>query len=232
MKIGMQEYRITTFADLIQALKENPEWLRKLRRTILTQELLPLPSKFGEFRRSVKKKFDAVEKQMLDVKDKIDALEKRMQEVEMRVEEIKKKLDMEVGVLKGMWLEMKVRGNIFSFFSEHLLDAKVIDQEEINKALSLAMDKGRISKEEREDVLRLDLIVEGTLLNTGEPVLVAVEVSYTIDKPDVQRAVRRAEILKKAVDRKVLPAVVGCRIAEGTEKLITKKGCLQVLVSE
>ncbi len=207
----MKEYKISTFADLMQALRENPKWLRQLRRMILTQELLRLPSEFGRFRRRVEERFDAIEKQ---------------------VQEVKRKLDKDVGVLKGICLEMKVKENVLSFFSEHLLDARVIDQEKINKALSLAMENGIISKEERVDVLRLDLIIEGTVLNTEEPVLVAVEVSYTIDKPDVQRAVRRAEILKKVMGRKVLPAVVGCRISEGTEKLITKTGCLRVLASE
>jgi len=33
----MQEYRIATFADLMQALRENPEWLEELRRMVLTQ---------------------------------------------------------------------------------------------------------------------------------------------------------------------------------------------------
>ncbi len=60
----------------------------------------------------------------------------------------------------------------------------------------------------------------------------AVEVSYTIAKPDVQRAVRRAEILKRAMDKKVLPAVVGYRISKNARKLIAKTGCLQVLASE
>lgn len=198
----------------------------------MTQELLPLPSKFGEFRRRVKEKFDAIEWQVQDVKEKMAAIEKRMQEVERKVEEIKKKLDMDVWVLKGMCLEMKVKDNIFFFFSEHLLDAKVIDQEEINKALSLAMEKGIISKEEREDVLRLDLIVEGTLLSTEEPVFVAVEVSYTTAEPDVQRTVRRAEILKKATGIKVLPAVVGYRISKKAKKLLTKTECLSILVSD
>jgi hypothetical protein len=175
------------------------------------QELLGLPSKFGEFRRRVEERFDAIEK---------------------GVQEVRKKLDKAVGFLKGICLEMKVKENVFSFFSEHLLSARVIDQEEVKEALSLAVEKGIISKEERVDVLRLDLIVEGTLLNTEEPVLIAVEVFYTIDKPDVQRAINRAKILEKAMDKKVLPAVVGCRITEGTEKLITKTGCLQVLASE
>jgi predicted transcriptional regulator len=242
----MEEYKISNFADLIRALKDHPEWLRKLRRTILTQEFLTLPSKFGKFRRSAKERLDAIEKQVQEVREKLDVLEKQvqevkekmafleqqMQEVEEKVEGIRKRLDMDVWVLKGMWLEMKVKDNIFSFFSAHFLDAKVISQDKVNELLSLAMEKGIISAEEREDVLRLDLIIEGTLLSTKEPVLMAVEVSYTIDKFDVQRVVRRADILKKAMGRKVLPAVVGYRIAEDTKKLITKNGCVAVLVSE
>jgi len=145
---------------------------------------------------------------------------------------IEKKLNRDVCSLKGMLLEMKVKKNIPSFFSEYLLNAKAAGPDKISKALSLAVEKEIISKEERKDVFRLDLIVEGNLLNTKEPVLVAVEVSYTICGPDVQRAVRRAEILRKAMDRKVLPAVVGCRISKNAQKLITKKGCLKVIVLE
>jgi hypothetical protein len=159
-------------------------------------------------------------------------VEERFDAIEKQVRDVKKKLDKDVWPLKGMWLEMKVKGNILSFFSEYLLDAKAIDQEKINKYLSLAMETGVISKEEREDVLRLDLIVEGTLLSTEEPILVAVEVSYMICGHDVQRAVRRAEILKRAMDKKVLPAVIGYRISKKAQKLIVKKGCLEILVAE
>jgi hypothetical protein len=211
---GMKEYKISNFADLMQALRENPEWLEELRRMLLTQELLELPKKFENFRHRVEERFDTLEKEVQEVKKKADAIEK--------------KLDKDVWPLKGMWLEMKVKGNILSFFSEYLLDAKAIDQEKINKYLSLAMETGVISKEEREDVLRLDLIVEGTLLSTEEPILVAVEVSYMICGHDVQRAVRRAEILKRAMDKKVLPAVIGYRIAKKAQKLIVKKGCLKM----
>ena len=215
---GMKEYKISNFADLMQALKENPEWLEELRRMILTQELLELPKKFENFRHRVEERFDAIEKQVQEAKKKADAIEK--------------KLDKDVWSLKGMWMEMKVRGNIHSFLSEHLLNVKLVGQKRVKKFLSLAIEKGIISKEERADVLRLDLIVEGTLLGTGEPVFVAVEISYTICEHDVQRAVKRAEILKRAMDRKVLPAVIGYRIAKKAQKLITKKGCLKILVVE
>jgi len=196
----MKEYKISNFADLMQALMENPEWLEELRKMILTQEILEFPKKFENFRHRVEERFDTLEKEVQEVKKKADAIER--------------KLDKDVWPLKGMWLETKVKDNILSFFSEYLLDARAIDQEKINKDLFLAMEKGTISKEERIDVLRLDLIIEGTLLNTGEPVLVAVEVSYTIDDFDVQRAINRAKILEKVMYKRVLPAVVGYKITK------------------
>jgi hypothetical protein len=131
-----------------------------------------------------------------------------------------------------MWSEMKVKDNILYFFSEHLLDAKAIDQEKTNKYLSLAMKKGIISKEERADVLILDLIIEGTLLNTKEPALVAVEVSYTIDDFDVQRAIDRAKILEKVMDKRVVLAVVGYKITKKAQNFMEKEGVLKVVFSE
>lgn len=225
----MKEYKISNFADLMQALKENPEWLEELRRMILTQELLELPKKFENFRHRVEERFDVIEKKFENFRHRA---EERFDAIEKGVQEVKKKLDKDVWPLKGMWLEMKVADNILSFFSEYLSDAKAIDQEKINKALSLAMKEGIISKEDRADVLRLDLIIEGTLLNTEEPVLIAVEVSYTIDDFDVQRAINRAKILEKVMGRKVLPAVVGYKITKKAQNLIEKEEVLKVIVSE
>jgi hypothetical protein len=213
----MKEYKISNFADPMQALMENPEWLEELRM-LLTQELLELLKKFENFRQKVEERFDTLEKMVQEVKKSADAIER--------------KLDKDVWALKGMWLEMKVKNYILFFFSEYLLDAKAIDQEKINKDLSLAMKKGIISREERIDVLRLDLIIEGTLLNTEEPVLVAVEVSYTIDDFDVQRTINRAKILERAMDKRVLPAVVGYEITKKAQNLMEKEGALRVVFSE
>jgi hypothetical protein len=204
---GMREYKISSFADIMQALRENPEWLEELRRMLLTQGLLELPKR-------------------------VDAIEEGLKEVKKGIEEIKKRMDKDVSPLKGKWLEMETKKNVHSFFSEYLSDVKLVGQKKIKKVLSLAVEKGTISKEEMEDVFRLDLIIEGTLLSTKEPVLVAVEVSYTICGNDVQRAVKRAKILQKAVGKRVLPAVVGCGISKNGKKWISKEGCLKVLVSE
>jgi len=170
--------------------------------------------------------------ELLEIPKRIDEIEEGLKEVRKSIEEIKKRMDKDVSSIKGKWLEMETKKNVHSFFSEYLSDVKLVGQKKIKKVLSLAVEKGTISKEEMEDVFRLDLIIEGTLLSTKEPVLVAVEVSYTICGNDVQRAVKRAKILQKAVGKRVLPAVVGCGISKNGKKWISKEGCLKVLVSE
>ena len=89
----MKEYKISNFADLIQALKENPEWLEELRRMILTQELLELPKKFENFRHRVEERLDVIEKKFENFRHRA---EERFDAIEKGVQEVKKKLDKDV----------------------------------------------------------------------------------------------------------------------------------------
>ncbi len=41
--------QITTFDDIVRALRERPEWRDEMRRLIFTDELLLLPQKFEHF---------------------------------------------------------------------------------------------------------------------------------------------------------------------------------------
>lgn len=38
-----QKYPVLTFADILRALKEHPDWLEELRKIILTADLIELP---------------------------------------------------------------------------------------------------------------------------------------------------------------------------------------------
>ncbi|WP_448587274.1 hypothetical protein [Thermocrinis sp.] len=43
-----QAFQVLTFADILRALKEHPDWLEEIRRIILTHELLEVPRKLDE----------------------------------------------------------------------------------------------------------------------------------------------------------------------------------------
>jgi hypothetical protein len=59
-----KEYIIKEFEDLLNLLRERPDYLEKLRMLILTKELLELPVKFEEFRREVNQRFEEADKRL------------------------------------------------------------------------------------------------------------------------------------------------------------------------
>jgi len=78
--------------------------------------------------------------------------------------------------------------------------------------------EAHLSHEEFKDVLLLDLLVSGRPrhLPEADEVWLAVEVSSVVDREDVTRARRRAELLRRAGYRAV-PTVAGEKATLGAE---------------
>ena len=70
-------------------------------------------------------------------------------------------------------------------------------------------DSDLISDEEADDVGHIDIIFTGRDAATDDVVLIAAEISTTIQDGDVARAHRRAGIIARASGRSVHPAVIG-----------------------
>ena len=124
-----KEYIIKEFEDLLNLLRERPDYLEKLRMLILTKELLELPVKFEEFRREVNQRFDEVDKRFEESDRKLEEFKKevnqRFEEVDKRLEKLEKGQDemkeilkgheIIIQELKGWQLEHKVRTNICAY---------------------------------------------------------------------------------------------------------------------
>ena len=91
--------------------------------------------------------------------------------------------------------------------------AKLVEPHTLENTL-----ESRLTAEEFRDVLRLDLLVSGEPrpLSNEVEMWLAVEVSSVIDQYDVDRADRRASLLRKAGYR-VIPVVTGENITQGAE---------------
>ena len=91
----------------------------------------------------------------------------------------------------GRTLELLLRTRLPAYLGPHMRKCRVITVEQI-----LDTVEGRLTIEEIEDLLRIDILataeVDGTLMH------LAGEVSRTAHKQDVVRALRRAEHLRKA----------------------------------
>jgi phage repressor protein C with HTH and peptisase S24 domain len=128
----------------------------------------------------------------------------------------------DVATLKGDSLERLYRDRAASYFARVLRRIRTMGPDQLGLLLDEAVDAGRITLEEREDVLQADVVVEGR--RHGETVYLVVEVSWEVRSEDVERAVRRATVLQRAVAHPALPAVAGKVLApdQHTQQLASK----------
>jgi hypothetical protein len=79
----------------------------------------------------------------------------------------------------------------------------------------------RLTLDELQELLRLDVVIAGTTRPPAASceVWLAIEVSSVIDRDDVERARRRAALLRKAGYRAV-PVVAGEALTQGATELL------------
>lgn len=209
-----KKYPLFTFADILLALKAHPEWLEELRKLILTAELLELPKRFEELVQRVAK----IEKDVEILKQDVEILKKDVEILKQDVAVLKKdvailKSDMayvkgEVGRLKGKDFEREVREKYYAFFGKILRKSKLIPIPELLPLLEEAEERGLITEEQFDSFLKIDLVIEGQIKATKKPVVLAVEVSFSLYEEDIDRASSRADILAQLLKKEVIPTVV------------------------
>ncbi len=239
----MEGIKVLTFADILRALREHPDWLGELRKLILTEELLELPRKFEELLKRVdriEKRVEKIEEDVAVLKQDVAVLKQDVAVLKQDVAVLKQdvavlKQDMsywkgEFGRLKGRDLERTIRERYYAYFGKVLKGAKVISMEGLIPTIETYEDKGEITEEQKDGVLNLDLIVSGHSKSLKKDVILAVEVSYSLYEEDIERACERADVLSRVLQREVIPTVVACQIKEGTERLADERGVLLIKV--
>lgn len=115
------------------------------------------------------------------------------------------RLERRVGRLEGHDLERRYRERAAGFFQTLLTRVRAIDHQELGQLLDDALEAGRITAEEKAEVLILDVVVRGR--RAQQDAFVATEVS-----------------LERAMGVPVLPAVAGEEITERAWHLATASG--------
>ncbi len=121
----------------------------------------------------------------------------------------------EVGQLRGRELERRFRERAPAFLgTAGFRRVRVIPTEELAGQLDELEEQGRLSPDERDRLLRTDLIARAVSKTDPErrEVWLAVEVSTTVDVADIERAARSAEILGRALGVSARPVAAGVRI--------------------
>lgn len=111
----------------------------------------------------------------------------------------------------GLFLELRYNARPHAYFSRVIRRARSVPFTELEDRLD-----AEVGEEQADDVARLDAIISGRPKARPDvaEIWLAVEISAVVDRNDVERALRRAKILRR-IGLYVVPAVAGEAITEG-----------------
>jgi hypothetical protein len=121
-----------------------------------------------------------------------------------RFAETQQRLEQHMSAMRNWFLEERYRTHAPAYFGRFLREVQPVQFGRLADTL-----RERLAEGELEEVLLSDLILTGGLPTPGRPqaIWVVLEVSTTVDRRDVERAQRRAALLRQA--RYPAVAVVG-----------------------
>jgi hypothetical protein len=202
-------FTVGDFHDLIRLLAEHPEWRAELRRHVLSDELVELPS---------------LVRQLLEAQAITDRQLQALAQLKVEVHGLKN----DVGLLKGDALERHYRESGPAYFSTLVRRPRVLSRAALADLLDAAVDEQRITEEEQHEVLLTDVVLTGQRRDDRRPVYVAMEVSSVIDVHDVSRAQFRALTLQK-LGQPTIPVVAGHSVLPDADAIAQASGIWRVL---
>ena len=179
--------------------------------------------KLAESLRHSEERLSRLETTVASLAEEVRELIKSQQRLIIVVNGLKtdiKGLKTDVGKVKGRTLESAYREKAPAYFGRLLGRPRVITVLRLWGEL-----EAHLSQEELDDLIMVDLLVKGKLRKQSEreDFYLAVEVSSVVDLNDVQRASRRATLLRKAGFR-AIPVVAGEDTTAGAENEARNQG--------
>jgi hypothetical protein len=214
-------FTIEDLGDLLALLRQHPEWRDAVRREVLTEELLGLPTVVGRLAEAQGRLAEALAR----LAQALDRLAARVDHLAAQVSELSRivgTLDGRVGNLDGWRYEQQF--NARARITQILRRPVEVDLADLEPVLD-ARDGGRLTEREWKQLLALDFLFRGRLGSGPEAPdrLLALEVSQVVDARDVQRAHDRAEILTR-IGLEAIAAVGGTRVTADAAQLANRLG--------
>ncbi len=152
-----------------------------------------------------------------------DSVGERLRSIEERLQSVERDL----GELKGVQLQRAYVEQAAGYFGAILENLRVVNRDQLGKMLDQAVRDGRLSFQERQEVMWSDLVARGRLRTTGAEAYLLVEVSWGIGVNDVGRAAARASALGKLVPA-VVAAVAGKSITHEAAEMARRLNVVRV----
>lgn len=199
---------IPTTADLLRLLREDPDFRDEVRRLVLSQELLELPDRLDRFETNVERRFDKISEELGDIRSNVS------------------RNTSDIGGLKRAEYERRVGKSFASYAStaflqrhgrrlrrNRLLYSNILGRDRgLDELLADAVDDSLISDDDKADLEQVDAVMSGQ--DDGAAVYFVGEISLTVNNNDIDRAIDRAGILRRATGSDAWPMVIGDTIPD------------------
>jgi hypothetical protein len=188
--------------QFLEALRQNAELRERAREVILADDFLALPRELARLTSEVAAFAAETRARFAEIDQRFEQIDQRFDRVEGRLD----KLSGDVGNLVGSDFERRYRENLSARLGRRFRRIQLLSLGE-SGVFDEALEQGVLSPDEWDDAVRLDLVVRATPRRPGNPgeEVLAMELSQTVDSSDVERAHRRAELL-----RRIWPEVLAC----------------------
>ncbi|MBI2765231.1 MAG: hypothetical protein HYX53_04875 [Chloroflexi bacterium] len=226
-------FSVSDFEDLLQLLREHPEWQAELRRVLMGDELAAINATLREMADEMRafraetgerlaahdREFAALRQSLRDLSESQTRLSEaqsglsdaqgRLVDAVSRLTDAQLKIETQVGKLNGHYLESVYRERLASYLGRKIRRARVVVPADLPRVRE-ADAAGLLSDADWADLTGLDVLLKGVTNHPGETGerFVALEASAVIDRHDVDRANARAAILRR-LGYEVIPAVAG-----------------------
>ena len=201
--------------DFLEALRNNPQWRDAVRAQILGDDLMELPAKFDAFVEEQKahnekldgfvQKIDTFVEEQGTTHANLDA---RLDRIDTRLDRIDTRLDRmegDTGTLKGDFARTRTVQDARNIAYDMGLElVRTLSSSELREMAGNALprDVGRSFR-------NADLVIEAT--DGADTRYIAMEVSFTADRRDCDRAIRNAGLITRFTGKPAQATIASVR---------------------
>jgi hypothetical protein len=144
-----------------------------------------------------------------------------------RLVEVVTRMSTDLERLKGSDLERRYRERAPAYFGRLVRKAHALSHEELAALLEDSVAQGKLSDDQVDEVLEVDLVVRGRQRDTQQELYLVVEVSWGVGIQEVERAVERAAFLART-GAPTVPTVAGSWVTHDAQVAARDKKVWQV----
>ena len=206
---------INTFQDILDALERDPALRDALRRHILSEELLQLPAAFAAFveaQRDFNERVDAFIETQTRWNERVDTFietQTRWNQEQTRwnvnTEARMGRMESDMSSLKGEYARSRTIQDAPGIAADMGLEyVRTLTNDDLRR-----MAGNSLTRDTARSFRNADLVIEAT--DGNETHYIAMEISFTADRREADRAQRNANLISRFTGKRALPAVASVR---------------------